>query len=158
MQLKQELHNLQKNKMNISDYSTKVKNLANVFASIGTLVNYEDLVAVTLNRLGKDYSQFRTSIAVRKTFPNFQDLITLLISEKMRVVGTSSNGGSQENVFYSNFNTCRGRGRSRGAKTSFRGRHEGLHGGHHQHEGQSHGGGRGNFRGRGSRGGRGANH
>jgi len=27
MQLKQELHNLQKNKMNISDYSTKVKNL-----------------------------------------------------------------------------------------------------------------------------------
>jgi hypothetical protein len=32
MQLKQELHNLQKNKMNINDYSTKVKNLADVFA------------------------------------------------------------------------------------------------------------------------------
>jgi hypothetical protein len=101
--------------MNISDYSTKVKNLVDVLASIGAPVDDEDLVAVTLNRFGKDYSQFRTSIAVQETFPNFQDLITLLISEEMRVVGTSSNGGSQESAFYSNSN----RGRGRGAKTSF---------------------------------------
>ncbi len=148
MQLKQELHNLQKNKMNINDYSTKVKNLADALTSIGAPIDDEDLVAVTLNGLGKDYSQFRTSIAVRKTFPNFQDLITLLISEEMRIVGTSSNGGSQENAFYSNTN----RGKSRGGKTSFRRRPGSSHGGHHQHEGQAHGGGRGNFEGRGSRG------
>jgi hypothetical protein len=80
--------------MNISDYSTKVKNLVDVLASIGAPVNDEDLVVVTLNGLGKYYSQFRTSIVVRETFPNFQDLITLLISEAIRVVGTSSNGGS----------------------------------------------------------------
>jgi len=135
MQLKQELHNLQKNKMNINDYFTKVKNLANALAFIGALVDDEDLVAVTLNSLGKDYSQFCISIIVRKTFPDFQDLITLLISEEMKVVGTSSNGGSQESAFYSNSN------RGRGAKTSFRGQHGSLHGGHHQHEGQSHGGG-----------------
>jgi hypothetical protein len=154
MQLKQELHNLQKNKMNISDYSTKVKNLADVLASIRAPVDDEDLVAVTLNGLGKDYSQLRTSIAIRKTFPNFQDLITLPISEEMRVVGTSSNGGSQESAFYSNSN----RGRGRGAKISFGGRHRNSHGGHHQHEAQSHGGGRRNFKGRGSRGGRGGSH
>ncbi len=71
----------------------------------------------------------------------------------MRVVGTSSNGRSQESVFYSNYN----RGRGRGAKTSFRGRHVSSHGEHHQHEGQSHGSGRRNFRGR-SRGGRGGSH
>jgi hypothetical protein len=81
--------------MNINDYSTKVKNLANVLASIRAHVDDEDLMAMTLNGLGKNYSQFCTSIAVRKTFPNFQDLITLFISEEMRVVGTSSNGGSQ---------------------------------------------------------------
>jgi hypothetical protein len=104
--------------MNISDYSTKVKNLANAFASIGAPVDDEDLVVVTLNGLRKYYSQFRTSIVVRETFPNFQDLITLLISEEMKLVGTSSNGGSQESAFYSNSN----RGRGRGAKTSFRGR------------------------------------
>ncbi len=71
MQLKQELHNLQKNKMNINDYSTKVKNLPNALASIGAPIDYEDLVVVTLNGLRKDYSQFCTSIVVRKTFPNF---------------------------------------------------------------------------------------
>jgi hypothetical protein len=117
--------------MNISDYSTKVKNLVDLFASIGAPVDDEDLMAMILNGLGKYYSQFRTSIAVRETFLNFQDLITLLITKNMRVVGTSSNGGSQENVFYSNSN----RGRGRGVKSSFRGRHESSHGGHHQHEG-----------------------
>jgi hypothetical protein len=148
MQFKQELHNLQKNKMNINDYSTKVKNLADALASIGAPVDDENLVAVTLNGLGKDYNQFRTLIAVQETFPNFQDLITLLISEEMRIVSTSSNGGSQESVFYSNTN----RGRGRGGKTSFRGRPRSSHGGHQQHEGQTHGGGRGNFGGRGSQG------
>jgi hypothetical protein len=56
MQLKQELHNLQKNKMNISDNSIKVKNLADALAFIGDPIDNEDLVAVTLNGLGKDYS------------------------------------------------------------------------------------------------------
>ncbi len=111
--------------MNINDYFIKVKNLADAFASIGVLIDDEDLMAVTLNGLGKDYSQFRTSIAVWKTFPNFQDLITLFISEEMRIVGTLSNGRTQESTFYSNTN------RGRGGKISFRGRHESSHGGHH---------------------------
>jgi hypothetical protein len=42
--------------MNINDYSTKVKNLIDALASIGALVNDENLVVVTLNGLGKDYS------------------------------------------------------------------------------------------------------
>jgi hypothetical protein len=50
--------------MNISDYSTKVKNLADALSSIGAPVDDEDLVAVTLNGLGKNYSQFRISIAI----------------------------------------------------------------------------------------------
>jgi len=92
-----------------------VKNLAYAFTSIGAPVDDENLVAITLNGLGKDYSKFRTSIVVRETFPNFQDLITLFISEEMRIVGTSSNGGSQESAFYSNTN----RGRGRGGKLHF---------------------------------------
>ncbi len=62
----------------------------------------------------------------------------------MKIVGISSNGRSQESVFYSNIN----RGKGRGGKTSFRSQHRSLHGGHHQHEGQLHGGGQGNFGGR----------
>jgi len=72
------------------------------------------------------------------------------MSEKMIIVGTSSNG-SQESVLYSNIN----KGRGRGGKTSFQGRHGNSHGGHHQHEGQTHGGERKNFGGKGSRGSRG---
>jgi hypothetical protein len=64
MQLKQELHNLQKNKMNISDYSTKVKNLANVLASIRAPIDDEDLMVVTLNGLEKYYSSFHTLIVI----------------------------------------------------------------------------------------------
>jgi hypothetical protein len=56
MQLKQKLHNFFKNKMNINDYSTKVKDLPDVFTSIGAHVDDEDLVAMTLNGLGKYYS------------------------------------------------------------------------------------------------------
>ncbi len=56
MKFKQKLHNLHKNKMNISDYSTKVKNLADALASIGVHVDDEDLMAMTLNGLGKDYN------------------------------------------------------------------------------------------------------
>jgi uncharacterized protein YgfB (UPF0149 family) len=64
MQLKQKLHNLQKNKMNINDYFTKVKNLIDALAFRRALVDDEDLVAMTLNGLGKYYNQFRTSIVV----------------------------------------------------------------------------------------------
>jgi hypothetical protein len=97
--VQKELHNLQKNRMNINDYSTKVKNLADALTSIRTPVDDEDLVVVTLNGLGKYYNQFRISIVVQETFPDFQNLITLLISEEMRIVSTSSNGRSQESVF-----------------------------------------------------------
>jgi hypothetical protein len=121
--------------MNINDYSTKVKNLAYTLASIKARINDEDLVVMTLNGLRKDYNQLRTSIAIRKTFFDFQNLITLLINEKMKIVGTSSNGGSQESAFYSNTNRSRGRG----GKISFQGQHGSSHGGHHQHEGQYHG-------------------
>jgi hypothetical protein len=154
MQLKKELHNLQKNKMNVNDYSTKVKNLTEALASIRVAIDDENLVAVTLNGFGKYYSQFRISTIVQETFLNFQDLITLLISEEMKIVSTSSNGGSQESAFYSNSN----KGKGRGGKTSFQGQHERSHGGYHQHDGQFHGGGRGNFRVRRSRGGRGGSH
>jgi hypothetical protein len=138
--------------MNISNYSIKVKNLVDVLASIGAHVDDENLVVVTLNAFGKDYSQFQTLITVQETFFDFQELITFLIHEEMRIV--SSNGGSQESYFYSNINRSRGSAN----KISFQGQHGSSHGGHHQCEGQPHGGAQGNFKGRGSHGGSGGSH
>jgi hypothetical protein len=45
-----------------------VKNLADALTSIKALVYDEDLVAMTWNGFGKDYSQFHISIIVQKTF------------------------------------------------------------------------------------------
>jgi len=44
--------------MNISDYSTKVKNLTDVLTSIRAPVDDEDPVAVTLNGLGNTIASF----------------------------------------------------------------------------------------------------
>jgi hypothetical protein len=42
--------------MNINDYFTKMKNLADAFIFIAAPIDDEDLVAMTLNGFGKDYS------------------------------------------------------------------------------------------------------
>jgi hypothetical protein len=59
--------------MNINDYSIKVKNLANDLASIGALVDDEDLVVVTLNGLQQTIAnsvlqlQFEKHFSISKT-------------------------------------------------------------------------------------------
>jgi hypothetical protein len=58
--------------MNISDYSTKVKNLANALVSIRAPVDDEDLVAVTLNGLGKVIARFVLQLQFKKHFPIFK--------------------------------------------------------------------------------------
>jgi hypothetical protein len=46
-----------------------VKNLVDVLAFIGALVDDENLVDVTLNGLGKDYGQFCNQLQFEKHFP-----------------------------------------------------------------------------------------
>ena len=55
MQLKEELHNVQRNKININEYFTKVNGLAYSLGSIRALIDDKDLVSMTLNGLGKEY-------------------------------------------------------------------------------------------------------
>ena len=43
-------------KLNISEYSMKVKGLANSLGLIRTPINYGNLVYMTLNGLGKEYA------------------------------------------------------------------------------------------------------
>ena len=71
MQLKQESHIMQRNKMNINKYSIKVKGLAQSLGSIGAPIDDEDLVSMILNGLGREYAQFKTSIRVHETFLDF---------------------------------------------------------------------------------------
>ena len=58
--LQQKLHNVHKNKLNINEYSMKVKGLADSLGSTRASIDDEDLVSVTLNGLGREYTQFQT--------------------------------------------------------------------------------------------------
>ena len=71
IQLKQESHNVKRKHLNTNECSMKVKIHINSLGSIGVLVDDEDLVSITLNGLGREYAQFRTSIGFRETFPDF---------------------------------------------------------------------------------------
>ena len=101
-----------RNKLSINEYAMKVKGLVDSLSSIGAPVDDEDLVSMTLNGLRREYAQFWTSIGVRETFSDFQELVALFLSEEQRN-GGSATGSSQESAFYSNQNKGRGRGRDR---------------------------------------------
>ncbi len=62
-----------------------------------------------------------------KYFVNFEKLVTLLISEDMKIIGTSSSGRLKENVFYSNIS----KSKNKGDKISSWGQHKSLHGGYY---------------------------
>ena len=53
MQLKQELRNGKRNKLNINEYSMKFKGLANSLGSTTTPVDDEDSMSMTLNSIEK---------------------------------------------------------------------------------------------------------
>lgn len=118
IQLKKELHNVQRENMNINDYPMKANKLADSLASLSTQIEDIDVVSVTLNGLGKEYCQFQISIGVHKTFPNLQELIVLLMNGKQTNETRPSSGKSNELALDSD--ASRGRGRGRGGRSSGR--------------------------------------
>ncbi|MCO5564511.1 hypothetical protein L7F22_018172 [Adiantum nelumboides] len=138
--------------MSINDYASKIKTVTNSLGSIGVTVDDSDVVDVTLEGLGIEYKNFKSSMKTIADVPNFTELTTMLICEEKSLdLGASS---SQSNInfdqqaFYSN----RGRGRGRGCGTG--GGRGGLHQNWQQNQSQGCGRGRQNYRGKG----RGGNH
>ena len=116
LQLKQEMHTVEKKNMSINDNALKIKG---IFESLGTKnvsVDADDLVSVCLNGLGKEYKPFKTSIAIRENVPNFRDLVSMLIMEERTLNEESftQNRNASENAFYSNSRIGQGRGRGCG--------------------------------------------
>jgi len=114
LQLKQELHIVEKKNMSINEYSLKIKGIVESLASIKLSVDDDDLVNVCLNGLGKEYKPFRTSITVKENVPNFQDLVSMLIVEEETLneyCSTQNKNNVEHQAFYSNTGRCKGRGR-----------------------------------------------
>ena len=74
MQLKQELHNVQRKNLNINEYSLKVKGLADSLVSIRAPVDDEDLVSVTFV-LGRIMHSFGHPLESVKHFLIFRNLL-----------------------------------------------------------------------------------
>jgi len=116
LQLKQELHTVEKKDMTINEYTLKIKGIAESLASINVSVDDDDLVSVCLNGLGKEYKPFKTSVTVRENVPNFRELISMLIMEEKTLSedpGIQSRNNVEQQVFYSNTSRYSGRGRGR---------------------------------------------
>ena len=132
IQLKNELNNLKKSpSMSVNDFVLKIKDVSDALSSIGSLVDNDDLVAFTLNGLREDnkWKSFITSIYVRDTLPNFEQLISLMITEELNLQGSSSRS-DQLQVFYAgsrgkgrNFQS-RGRGRNNSSQSSQHQQHD----------------------------------
>jgi hypothetical protein len=59
LQLKQELHTVEKKNMSINEYSLKIKGIVKSLASINVSVDDDDLVSICLNGLGKGIQAFQ---------------------------------------------------------------------------------------------------
>ena len=82
IQLKQELNTLKKGTMTVNEYVLKVRSIADALAAIDAMPDDDDLVSSTLGGLNneKAWKSFVTSIYVRKPFPKFDELISLMIT------------------------------------------------------------------------------
>ena len=130
IQLKNELNNMKKNNLSINDYVLKIKEVADALGSINASPKDDDLVSAVLNGLNDEkWKYFSTSVYVRKKFPDFEDLISLMITKEMRMQesNTGKGSGEQAQAFYSN--SGRGKGRSQRGRDG-----GGRFGNHHQNQ------------------------
>ncbi|KAL5727823.1 hypothetical protein ACHQM5_000970 [Ranunculus cassubicifolius] len=136
IQLKTRLQNLKKGDKSITEYLNSVKEISDLLAASGSIVNDGDLLVYILNGLPAEYDSFSTSIRVRSEDVTIDELHALLINEELVILSrnkqllqhetsaTAFSARSQQSNNYSqpyntssqsrnNFHSTRGRGRGR---------------------------------------------
>ena len=112
IQLKNELNNMKKNNLSINGLCVEdLKKLQMALGSIGAPLEDDDLVSAVLNGLNDEkWKYFSTSIYVHKKFLEFEDLISLMITEEMRMrePNVGKGFGEQAQAFYSNSRKSKG--------------------------------------------------
>ena len=116
---KNELNNLRKSaSMSVHDYVLKNKDEVNSPASTCSPIADDDLVSFTLNGSREDdkWKSFTTSVYVRDSLPNFDQMIALMITLKLQGSSSKSNQSQAFYVGTRGRGEGRGRGRGRGKK------------------------------------------
>ena len=80
---------MKKNNLSVNDYVLKIMEVSDALGSNGATPKDDDLVSAVLNGMIDDkWKAFANSVYVRETFPDFEDLISLMIIEEMRMHGS----------------------------------------------------------------------
>ena len=138
MNLKGELHNVEKGSDSMDSYLQKIKVIRDKLMAVSVLLDDEELLHVAIKGFLKEFSAFRSAIKTKSTKISFDELATLLNAEEeslnegmefkdstfaMAVNSTSKFNNTGGNFHTSNQsnNTNRGRGRGNNAKGRDRG-------------------------------------
>ena len=82
LQLKTELNIVKRGSLCINDYALKITGIMEAHASIGIIVEDDDIVCAMLEGLGDAYSNFKSSMNTRDDIPGFTELTSMLIREE----------------------------------------------------------------------------
>ncbi|KAL5789331.1 hypothetical protein ACOSQ2_004219 [Xanthoceras sorbifolium] len=90
LQLKQELQNITKGSMQISDFVLKVKSLGDGLKAAGEMIKDQDLVLHILNGIGHDYDPVAVLISSQKQSMSLQEVHYLLMIHEQRLAHLNS--------------------------------------------------------------------
>ncbi|KAL3676442.1 hypothetical protein R1sor_026390 [Riccia sorocarpa] len=113
LQLLQQFNSVKNGAMCINNFVNQIKSLADQLASVKAAVDPTVLIRTTLQGLPNETKQFVTSIATREPLPTFEQLVSMMLGEEVRMRAASSNQQS-EKIYYAGYGGSRGRGRGRG--------------------------------------------
>ena len=82
MNLKGELHNIQKGSDSIDTYQQKIKVLRDKLTVVGVILDDEELLHISIKGLPKEFNAFRSEICTRSTQLSFDELTTMLNAEE----------------------------------------------------------------------------
>ncbi|KAH7431132.1 hypothetical protein KP509_08G031400 [Ceratopteris richardii] len=100
----QKLHSVWRRNTSITDYVAEIRKITDDLGSINCMVDDDDM-----------YKSLDTSISVRGTMPDFDELVALCMTEEVKLgLNASGTGNSRDRAFFHN----RGRGSSREPSSS----------------------------------------
>ncbi|KAI3949981.1 hypothetical protein MKW92_017093 [Papaver armeniacum] len=85
LQLRIQLHHMQKGNSTITDYLSKIKNISDSLAAAAQPVSEPDLVLNALRELGPEYDSFTIAITARPPLPTFSELYALFLQQEIRI-------------------------------------------------------------------------
>ena len=95
MNLKKQLHDVKKNTDSVSQYLQRIKEARDKLATVGTIVDEEDLLHIVLKGLPSEYESFSSAMLTESESIPFKELHVLMVTQEE--ILKSSQENSKEN-------------------------------------------------------------